>query len=142
MSHIVDDEPPIKSHPANQAYRDNYDRIFGKKDECECPHQDANEPASMHDASCPAKSSAAADPDAIECRLNSYANLIPAGPVAVIADVEDPAGIEIGWLCPCCAPTGDEDTRRVCVIDREARIFRCEYVHNEDPIEHKFDDAA
>lgn len=32
MSHIVDDEPPIKTHPANQAYRDNWDRIFGTKE--------------------------------------------------------------------------------------------------------------
>lgn len=31
MSRIVDDEPPIKTHPANKAYRDNYDRIFGAK---------------------------------------------------------------------------------------------------------------
>lgn len=35
VSRIVDDEPPIKTHPANQAYRDNWDRIFGPKDEPE-----------------------------------------------------------------------------------------------------------
>lgn len=30
MSRIVDDDPPIKTHAANQAYRDNWDRIFGE----------------------------------------------------------------------------------------------------------------
>jgi hypothetical protein len=28
MSRIIDDDPPIKTRPANKAYRDNYDRIF------------------------------------------------------------------------------------------------------------------
>lgn len=46
-------------------YRDNYDRIFGKKDECSCPHQDANEPD--HDTACPA--AAPKDTDAIEMRF-------------------------------------------------------------------------
>jgi predicted RNase H-like HicB family nuclease len=32
MSRFVDDEPPIKSHPANKAYRDNFDDIFGPKE--------------------------------------------------------------------------------------------------------------
>jgi hypothetical protein len=29
MPRIVDDEPPIKSHPASKDYRENWDRIFG-----------------------------------------------------------------------------------------------------------------
>lgn len=29
MSHMEDDDPPIKSHPASKEYRDNFDRIFG-----------------------------------------------------------------------------------------------------------------
>jgi len=31
MSRIVDDEPPIKSHPASKEYRANYDRTFGRE---------------------------------------------------------------------------------------------------------------
>ena len=31
MSHMEDDDPPIKSHPASKEYRDNFDRIFGEK---------------------------------------------------------------------------------------------------------------
>ena len=31
MSRIVDDDPPVKTGASNQAYRDNYDRIFGEK---------------------------------------------------------------------------------------------------------------
>ncbi len=44
MSRIVDDDPPIKSHPASKEYRDNFDRIFGEKEPeepvletCGCP---------------------------------------------------------------------------------------------------------
>lgn len=33
MSHIVDDDPPIKTHAASQAYRDNWDRMFGQPEE-------------------------------------------------------------------------------------------------------------
>lgn len=33
MSRIVDDDPPIKTGAATQAYRDNYDRIFGEPEE-------------------------------------------------------------------------------------------------------------
>ncbi len=29
MPRIVDDEPPIKTHPASDEYRENWDRIFG-----------------------------------------------------------------------------------------------------------------
>lgn len=29
MSYTVDDDPPIKTGPANKAYRDNWERIFG-----------------------------------------------------------------------------------------------------------------
>lgn len=70
MSRIVDDEPPIKTHPASQAYRDNWERMFGKEldaaiehaekkeaatlrgygAECTCPHGDAREPD--HDRAC------------------------------------------------------------------------------------------
>ncbi len=31
MSHIEDDEPPIKTGVTSNAYRDNWDRIFGEK---------------------------------------------------------------------------------------------------------------
>ncbi len=37
MARIVDDEPPIKTHPANNAYRENYDRIFGEPEEKPAP---------------------------------------------------------------------------------------------------------
>lgn len=30
MSRIVDDEPPIKSHPASKEYRDNWEVTFGE----------------------------------------------------------------------------------------------------------------
>lgn len=33
MSRIVDDDPPIKTHPANQAYRDNWEATFGEPEE-------------------------------------------------------------------------------------------------------------
>lgn len=33
VAHFVDDDPPIKTHPASQAYRDNYDRIFRQEPE-------------------------------------------------------------------------------------------------------------
>lgn len=112
----VDDDPPIKTRAATQAYRDNWDRIFGEKEPEAKP-----------------------DEDAIECTVKSYANYIAPAVNGVINDVE-PVGVEIGWLCPCHEPNGDENVRRVSFIDREARIFRCEYTHNEDPIEHSFDD--
>jgi hypothetical protein len=98
MSRIVDDEPPIKTHPANQAYRDNYDRIFGKKaehvDGCivpNCPGCDDGHPE-------------AADPDAIECRLSSYANfekpvIAVFGPVEAPADPCDVCGAAAGEWC-------------------------------------------
>lgn len=36
MSHTVDDDPPIKTHPASKEYRDGWERIFGEdKDEPE-----------------------------------------------------------------------------------------------------------
>lgn len=31
MSRVVDDDPPIKTHAATDAYRDNWERIFGEK---------------------------------------------------------------------------------------------------------------
>ena len=31
MSHMEDDDPPLKSHPASREYRENFDRIFGEK---------------------------------------------------------------------------------------------------------------
>ncbi len=31
MSRIVDDDPPIKTGAASQAYRDNFDRIFAEE---------------------------------------------------------------------------------------------------------------
>lgn len=31
MARYVDDDPPIKTHPASQEYRDNWDRVFGEK---------------------------------------------------------------------------------------------------------------
>jgi hypothetical protein len=31
MSRIIDDDPPIKTGVASQAYKDNWDRIFGAK---------------------------------------------------------------------------------------------------------------
>lgn len=41
VAHFVDDDPPIKTHPASKEYRDNYDRVFGGKEpelthECGC----------------------------------------------------------------------------------------------------------
>jgi hypothetical protein len=32
MSHMEDDDPPIKSHPASKEYRANFDRIFGTEE--------------------------------------------------------------------------------------------------------------
>jgi hypothetical protein len=32
MTRFVDDDPPIKTHPASKEYRDNWDRIFGEKE--------------------------------------------------------------------------------------------------------------
>lgn len=32
MSHMEDDDPPIKSHPASKEYRDNWDATFGEKE--------------------------------------------------------------------------------------------------------------
>ena len=32
MSHMEDDDPPIKSHPASKEYRENFDRIFGAEE--------------------------------------------------------------------------------------------------------------
>lgn len=34
MSRIIDDDPPIKTGVASDAYRANYDRIFGECTEC------------------------------------------------------------------------------------------------------------
>ena len=48
MARIVDDDPPIRTHPASQEYRDNWDRIFGGPEE---------KPAG---------------PDAFECKLKLY----------------------------------------------------------------------
>lgn len=31
MSHMEDDGPPIKTHPASREYRENFDRIFGDR---------------------------------------------------------------------------------------------------------------
>jgi hypothetical protein len=33
MTRIVDDDPPIKTHPASKEYRDGWERMFGEK----CP---------------------------------------------------------------------------------------------------------
>jgi hypothetical protein len=46
MSRIVDDDPPIKSHVANRAYRDNFDRIFGEPAPAEDTY-DFHEPIPM-----------------------------------------------------------------------------------------------
>jgi hypothetical protein len=36
MSRIVDDEPPIKTGVASQAYKDGWERIFGEKETLAC----------------------------------------------------------------------------------------------------------
>ncbi len=36
MTRFVDDDPPIKSHPASAEYRANWDRIFGEPECTEC----------------------------------------------------------------------------------------------------------
>lgn len=33
MGYQVDDDPPIKSHPASKEYRENWERMFGERPE-------------------------------------------------------------------------------------------------------------
>ena len=90
MSRIVDDEPPIKSHVANRAFRDNYDRIFGE------PAVDVPSDALCEQIE---KACDALDADAIECRLTSYANLIVPAYAGVIkcCTCDEPACAS--WPC-------------------------------------------
>ncbi len=41
MSHIVDDDPPVKTRAASKEYRDNWESIFGEPEvvleTCGCP---------------------------------------------------------------------------------------------------------
>ena len=69
MSHMEDDDPPIKSHPASKEYRDNFDRVFGEK----------MTPAEEHEhyiASGEIPGVSGSGDDSIECTLKMYANYV------------------------------------------------------------------
>ena len=40
MSHMEDDDPPIKSHPASREYRENFGRIFGAEEKSDTAEND------------------------------------------------------------------------------------------------------
>jgi hypothetical protein len=58
MPRIVDDEPPIKTHPASAEYRENWDRIFGaeeKSPQAENEADDSPIDVPEHDDNCGAR---------------------------------------------------------------------------------------
>lgn len=121
MTKYISEERFIVSSNSKEAiknYADNYDRIFGKKAEHVDGYIVPNCPGCTDGA--PEK---APDSDAIECRLRSYVNFIPAGPTAVINGVEDVcemclAPIEAGCDCDdhdaACAKLCTEDAACDC----------------------------
>ena len=91
MSHIEDDEPPIKTGVTSNAYRDNWERVFGEARKC-TPDELAVDPTR--------------DTDAIECTLRSYANLIvpleaQIGPLEKVCEGSYDDGIADGNLTAC-----------------------------------------
>ncbi len=106
MSRMVDDEPPIKTHPASKEYRENWDRVFGER--CECPKRPGTDDV-VHKDNCA---------DAIECAIKSYANVVVepyatfpfAGPPNDKCDV---CGVAAGeWCKPDCSECPDPYSTR------------------------------
>lgn len=93
---MSDDDVPIKTGPASQAYLDNWEHVFGEKFEEKC-REDTSAVFPID-----------GDSDAIECRVKLYANFEQPRPNAIF-----PA------MCVCDEPTCDAQP---CKDLRELRI--------------------
>ena len=101
MPRIVDDDPPIKTHPATQAYRDNWDRVFGTEHVVDCIVPD-----------CPGCDDGSPE------RAERYACSTCCDTGAVVDTARDPSTIETEGdmltycpacsTCPCDVCTRDE----------------------------------
>lgn len=120
MTKYISEERFIVSSNTKEAiknYADNYDRIFGKKDE-----EETHEGSPPYcPVSCPV-----CHPDAIVCRLSSYVNFIPPGPNGVINDVFD------GPFCVGCGVGLEVDPKPQCCTECYRHDAACAKLCTED----------
>lgn len=111
MSHMEDDDPPIRTHPASKEYRDNWDRIFGEKEPCCVCGATDHESVKVFGSTlygCPEVPDnvmvVLPDPDTLECRMRS-AQITEPGFVEACRKAEKPwerRAIERQTECSTC----------------------------------------